>query len=109
MNGDDGSSPWDRLGDPRVARFAGLLVAGFLLVVLVLANRPLGLLYPAALVGAGLLLARRVRGSPVALAGCAGVAFGGVLEAVAVLGLAGTELAAEAFALVGFLVFLVGR
>ncbi len=109
MSEDGERSPWDRLGDPRVARFAGLLIAGFLLVVLVLADRPLGLLYPAALVGAGLLLARRARGSPVALAGCAGVALGGVLEAVAVLGLAGTELAAEALALVGFLVFLAGR
>jgi hypothetical protein len=67
------------------------------------------LFYPAALVGAGLLLARRGRGSPVALAGCAGLALGGVLEAVAVLGWAGTALAAEAVALLGFVVYLVGR
>jgi hypothetical protein len=106
---DDTRSPWDRLEDPRVARSVGFLVFGLAVVTLVLADRPFELLYPLALVGAGLLLARRVPDSPLALAGCAGVGLGGVLEAVAVLGLARTELAAEAVALAGFVVFLVGR
>ena len=106
---EDSGSPWDRLDDPRVARLLGFLAFGIAIGVLVLADRPLALLYPIALVGAGLLLARRVPDSSVGLAGCAGIALGGVLEAVAVLGLAGTELAAEVVALVGFVVFLVGR
>lgn len=109
MSGDDGPSRWERLDDPRMVGIAGLLVFGLTLATLALADRPLELLYPAALVGAGILLARRARESPVALAGCAGVAIGGILEAVAVLELARTELAAEALALVGFVVFLVGR
>ena len=108
MSGDSGSS-WDRLDDPRSARLLGFLAFGIAIGVIVLGDRPLALLYPAALVGAGLLLVRRVRDSSIGIAGCAGIALGGVLEAVAVLGLAGTELAAEAVALAGFVVFLVGR
>lgn len=106
---DDEPSRRRLLDDPRVAGLLGLLAFGLALAALVLVDRPLGLLYPAALVGAGFLLARRARGSPVALVGCAGLALGGVLEAIAVLGLTGTELAAEVFALVGFVVFLLGR
>ena len=99
------------IGDRLDLRAVGLV--GFLLLgaagAALLADRPLALLYPVALVGAGLLLARRVRDSPLALAGCAGLALGGVLEAVSVLGLAGTALAAETVALVGFVVYLIGR
>ena len=100
---------WERLDDPRVVRLVGVLAFGLVLAALVLVDRPLGLLYPLSLVGAGILLARRSRGSPVALAGCAGIALGGVLQGVAALGLGGVELAAEALALVGFVVFLLGR
>lgn len=100
---------WGRIDDPRVAGLVGLLLFGVGLSAVALVDRPLALLYPGALVGASLLLGRRSRDSPVALAGCTGLALGGVLEAVAVLGLAGTELAAELLALTGFLVYLVGR
>ena len=105
----DAPSPSARVGGPWTPRLAGLLALGGTVAGLVLAERPLELLYPVALVGAGLLLARRVRDSPVALAGCAGLALGGVLEALAILRLAGTALAAEVVAIVGFVVFLVGR
>ena len=107
MSGD--GFPWDRLDDPRWVGLAGLLLFGLAVGVGLLVNRPFVLFYPLALIGAGLLLARRVRESPLGLVGCGGLAFGGVLEVVAVLGLAETALAAEVVALVGFLVFLVGR
>jgi hypothetical protein len=103
------STPWDHLENPRVAGLAGLVLFGFLVTVAASAERPLAGLYPATLVGAALLLARHARDSSVALAGCAGLALGGVLEAVAVTGLAGTALVAEVLALAGFLVYLVGR
>jgi len=106
---DDSPSVWDRFDDPWTAGLAGVVLFGALVTLVLLPGRPLGLLYPVALVGGGLLLARRARDSPVALAGCAGLAVGGLLEAVAVLGLAGTELVAEVLALVGFVVHLVGR
>lgn len=85
------------------------MLSGLAVATVFLAERPLAVLYQVSLVGAALLLARRVRDSPVALAGCAGLALGGVLEAVSVLALTGTELAAEGLALGGFLVCLVGR
>lgn len=106
---DDAPSVWDRLDDPWTAGLAGVALFGALVTVVLLPGRPFALLYPVALVSAGLLLARRARDSPVALAGCAGLALGGLLEGVAALGLAGTELVAEVLALAGFLVYLVGR
>ncbi len=66
---EDHGSPWSRFEDPRTAGLAGSLLFGIAVVALVLVDRPLSLLYPAALVGAALLLARRARDPPVALAG----------------------------------------
>jgi hypothetical protein len=82
---DDAPSAWDRLGDPWTTGPAGVVLFGAPGYGRPHPRPPLALLYPVALVGAGLLLARRACDSPVAHAGCAGPV------------------------LVGFVVYLVGR